>query len=85
MKLHEILDNGELSQQSKKDLERINNWNSTLQYYLKQINKWCGYSEPNGPMSSQVEYSGMLYNLPRCIKACQYMQEYFESILEDIQ
>lgn len=81
MKLHEILDDGHLSQQSKKDLERINNWNKNLQFYLGQINKWC----KGGPMSTEVEYRGMLYNLPQCIKVCKYMQEYFESILEDIQ
>ena len=81
----EKLNDGYLSNQSQKDLERINNWNKYLQSYLEQINKWCGVTEPHGPMATSPEYSGMLYNLPRCIKACQYMQEYFESILEDIQ
>lgn len=79
--VNEKLDNGYLSSQSQKDLERINNWYNFLQHHLEQINKWC----TGGPMATSPEYSGMLYNLPRCIKACQYMQEYFESILEDMQ
>ena len=79
--INEVLDNGYLSQQSKNDLERINNWNKTLQFYLEQINKWCN----GGPMSYQTEYRGMMYNLPRCAKACEYMAEYLWDIYEDIQ
>ena len=79
--LNEILDDGYLSQQSKRDLERINNWNRTLQLYHEQINKWC----EGGPMSYQTEYRGMMHNLPRCAKACEYMAEYFSDIYEDIQ
>lgn len=80
-KLNEKLNDGYLSKQSQKDLERINNWNKNLQFYLTQINKWC----KNTPMAQKPEYEGMLYNLPMCIKVCKYMQEYFEDILEDIK